>query len=95
MRWTGYSALVYVQISLLTCVAVSQCDFDNQTIPEICREQSNNNVSCTEFSGDCIECFWEECNYGETVNVTCRSQYDGIECMGEQVCTQVKCTCRV
>lgn len=88
MRWTEICALVCVQICLFVCFAESQCDSNNDTIPEICRQQSNNNVSCTEFSGECIECMWpEDCEYGENLNVTCHSKYDTIECVGNQVCS--------
>jgi len=87
MRWTELCVLVCVQISLLTCGTESQCDSNNDTIPEVCRQQSDSNVSCEEFSGECLECTWpEDCVYGQTVIVTCVSKYDGIDCVGEQVC---------
>ena len=87
MRWTEIWALVYLQFSLLVYFVEAQCDTNNDTIPEICRQQTNNNVSCTELSGECVECMWPpDCDYGRNVNVTCESRFDDIECIAGQVC---------
>ena len=89
MRWTEIFALLYIQISLLVYFVESQCDNNNNdTIPEICRRQSNANVSCTELSGECLDCMWptDDCEYGENVTVRCESKFDDIECSAGEVC---------
>ena len=89
MRWTEICTVVYIQISLLVYFVESQCDNNNDTIPEICRQQSNSNVSCTELSGECLNCTWpeEDCEYGGNVTVMCGSKFDDIECVAGQVCS--------
>lgn len=87
MRLTETSALVYLQISLLVYFVKSQCDNNNDTIPEICRRQSNGNVSCTELSGECLQCTWpDDCEYGGNITVMCESKFGDIECIAGQVC---------
>ena len=75
--WTRLNCQIFVLFSLLTCVVDSQCDSNNDTIPQICQRQRDNNVLCTELSGECLECTWPEgCQYGQTINVTCQAKYD-------------------
>ena len=94
MRRNGPCAVVCVVLALLVCGVVSQCDSNNETIPEICQQQFKNNVSCTELSGECLNCTWrddcDECRYGDNVTVTCRSKNDD----DDDEC-QVRCFCRM
>ena len=87
MRRIEICALLYLHISFLVCVVKSQCNSNNDTIPEVCRQYFNNTaVKCTELDGECLNCTWpEDCEYGEMVNVTCESKFDDIECTTGQV----------
>ena len=91
MRWTRFSAQTFVLFALLICVVDSQCDSNNDTIPQICQHQRDNNVPCTELNGECLECSWpEECQYGRKVNVTCQVKEGSSEC---QVRSSKRHTC--
>lgn len=92
MGLTGICVLLVV-LSSLTNIAESQCDFNNDTVPEICREQSENNVSCTELNGECLHCtFPDNCTYGDNVTVKCVSKYSEIQCNDGEVCSVIRST---
>jgi len=76
------SVLYYAFVcTLVVCSSCNVLDNNDTIIPDTC----NVTTSCSDLGGECLNCTFPECKYGDVVNVECTVKFDGIECSGNMV----------